>query len=226
MGVLKPPDQQGGSGSLPGAVVSWTGTWQCGQTRMYLTQSGSNVTGWYDYQNGEISGYAAGSTLVGTWSETVNAAQVLTGDVQLNMAADGNSYSGNYRRGTAGSWTNTWSCKRLSSAVPPARTVQPVAPAPINWSGYWMCGEWGRLILTQTGSTVTGTYSYQGGKFTGYAAGNTLVGTWSEEPTYKEPDDAGDVQFNMSSDGNSFRGNWRYGHSGNWTGTWNGTRQQ
>jgi hypothetical protein len=100
----------------------------------------------------------------------------------------------------------------------------PPAPAAVaNWTGSWLCGQWGRLTLSQSGNQVTGSYTYENGKLTGYATGNTLVGTWSEPPTYNTPNDAGDVQFNLSADGNSFTGHWRYGSAGDWK-PWNGER--
>jgi hypothetical protein len=204
------------------AAANWTGTWQCGQYKMYLTQTGSQVTGWYDNQNGDIEGYAAGGTIVGTWYD----AQAGSRDIQLTMSANGNAFTGHYRTGASGSWVSYWSCTRISSAIPPAKPSAlgppPMAPA-ANWTGSWLCGQWGRLTLTQSGDQVTGSYTYENGKLTGYATGNTLVGTWSEAPTYNPPDDAGDVQFTLSTDGNSFSGHWRYGSSGDWK-PWNGNK--
>ena len=200
-------------------VANWTGTWQCGQTKMYLSQTGNQVTGWYDSLNGKIEGFATGTTLVGTWSDSSNS-----GDVQFTMSADGTSSTGDYRFGSSGDWDAHWSCTRISTAQPPS--PPPAQAAAINWTGTWDCGNWGKMYLIQTGSQVTGTYEYQNGKIEGFATGTTLVGTWSESPTYSPPDKAGDTQFTLSADGNSFTGYWRYGSSGNWTGTWNGTRMQ
>ncbi|MBM3150474.1 MAG: hypothetical protein FJZ88_10690, partial [Chloroflexi bacterium] len=40
----------------PGAVANWTGTWQCSTWgKLYLTQTGNNVTGWYDWDNAIIT---------------------------------------------------------------------------------------------------------------------------------------------------------------------------
>ena len=224
----KAPADQSGIGALqgnppaPAALTNWTGTWQCGQYKMYLTQIGSQVTGWYDNQNGDIEGFAAGSTLVGTWYD----AKAGSRDIQLAMSANGNSFTGHYRTAASGNWISNWSCTRISSAIPPAKpsALGPPLVAPTtNWTGSWLCGQWGRLTLSQSGDQVTGSYTYDNGKLTGYAAGNTLVGTWSEAPTYNPPNDAGDVQFNLSADGNSFTGHWRYGSAGDWK-PWNGER--
>jgi len=211
-----PPAKPSALGPPPTALAAnWTGTWQCGETKLYLTQTGSKITGWNPADTGVFEATATGNVLLGTWT---GYDPILT--VEYTMAADGNSYVGRYRTGS-GNWVGTRSCTRISSDPPPSQ-LQPSLIS--NWAGQWLCGQWGRLKLTQSGNTVTGTYSYKGGKFEGYATGNTLVGIWSEEPTYKAPDNAGDVQFNMSADGNAFTGYWRYGSSGTWAGTWNGTK--
>jgi hypothetical protein len=79
------------------------------------------------------------------------------------------------------------------------------------------------MELTQSDGTVTGTYEVNQGKIEGTVQGNKLIGTWSEPPSYAPPDEAGDIEFTLSSDGNSFSGRFRYGSSGDW-GVWNGTR--
>jgi hypothetical protein len=100
----------------------------------------------------------------------------------------------------------------------------PPAPAIVaNWSGKWLCGNWGTVTLIQSGDRVTGTYTYKDGKLTGNAGANKLFATWSEAPLYVVPVSAGEAEFTMSADGNSFTGRWRYGFSGDW-GTWNGQR--
>jgi len=105
-------------------------------------------------------------------------------------------------------------------------TVYPQTSA-LNWSGTWD-SSWGTMYLTQSLGKVTGTYDYQGGKIEGYISknlsGDILVGTWSEDPSYAPPDDAGDIEFIMSPDLNSFTGQWRYGSSGDWHTDWTGTR--
>lgn len=81
------------------------------------------------------------------------------------------------------------------------------------------------MKLTQSGATVTGTYTHDKGKITGTVKGNALIGNWSEAPSYLEPGDAGDVELELSEDGNSFSGRWRYGSSGGWyENGWIGTR--
>ncbi len=104
-----------------------------------------------------------------------------------------------------------------------AEATVEVAAAAANWSGKWLCGNWGTLTLIQSDDRVTGTYTYKEGKLAGNAALNKLFATWSEAPLYTAPVSAGEAEFTMSADGNSFTGRWRYGFSGDWA-TWNGQR--
>ncbi len=92
-----------------------------------------------------------------------------------------------------------------------------------SWTGEWDT-NWGKMVLTQSGNRVTGTYTHDQGRIEGTIHGNTLTGTWSESPAYAPPNDAGDIEFTMSDDGKSFSGKWRYGSEGNW-GTWEGGKR-
>ncbi len=104
---------------------------------------------------------------------------------------------------------------------------QPAVSPSLNWAGTWQT-NWGTMHLSQSAGQVTGTYEHDNGKIIGSISknmlGNILVGTWSESPSYAPPNDAGDIEWVMSPDFNSFKGYWRYGSSGEWDGTWNGTR--
>ena len=108
--------------------------------------------------------------------------------------------------------------KPLLQSGPPPDESQEI------WTGKWESAEWGTMDLTQTGNSVTGIYSWDEGRIDGTVDGNVLRGIWSEAPSYTPPDDAGDFEFTLSSDGNSFTGNWRYGSSGEWEGDWSGER--
>jgi hypothetical protein len=92
-----------------------------------------------------------------------------------------------------------------------------------DWTGTWNT-DYGQMVLQQSGSTVTGTYTSNQGQIQGTASGSKLTGTWSEAPSRAPPGDAGDIEFTMSDDCNSFSGNWRYGSSGDWSGSWGGTK--
>jgi len=76
---------------------SWTGTfmttWQGGghDVRMVLVQSGSTVTGSYDYSEGSISGTVQDNRLIGTWTKDNGASE---GPVEFELAADGKTFTG------------------------------------------------------------------------------------------------------------------------------------
>ncbi len=92
-----------------------------------------------------------------------------------------------------------------------------------SWEGEWDT-NWGKMILVQKGSSVSGTYTHDQGRITGTVNRDKLIGTWSEYPNYSPPNDAGDIEFTMSADGKSFGGRWRYGSDGSW-GTWDGGKR-
>lgn len=89
----------------------------------------------------------------------------------------------------------------------------------IDVSGKWDT-TWGDMILIQTGKNVSGSYTWDNGKIEGVLNGNIMTGTWSEEPTYNPPRDAGKIEFTFNH--NTFLGKWGYGDeplSGAWVGT-------
>lgn len=92
-----------------------------------------------------------------------------------------------------------------------------------SWEGEWD-SNWGKMVLTQNGGVVTGTYTWDAGRITGTVSGNKLFGTWAESPSYAPNKDAGAIEFTMSEDGMSFTGKWCYGSSGSWSG-WQGTKR-
>jgi hypothetical protein len=55
-------------------------------------------------------------------------------------------------------------------------------PPGFTWGGKYFChAPYEGMQLTQTGSTVVGTFDYQEGRIEGTADGNILVFTWSQE---------------------------------------------
>jgi len=78
-----------------------------------------------------------------------------------------------------------------------------------SWTGTYMTTWTGgtpdvKMVLVQTGDTVTGTYDYSNGKITGTVQGNKLVGTWDEGDGSQN----GPVEFDMNADGSQFSGWW------------------
>lgn len=84
---------------------SWEGEWDSNWGHMVIAQNGNHVTGTYTYDNGIISGTVSGNTFTGTWSEAPSySAPNDAGDLILEMAADGKSFSGRWRYGSSGDW--------------------------------------------------------------------------------------------------------------------------
>jgi hypothetical protein len=79
--------------AAPTFTGKWLTTWQAGEhdIPMTLTQTGSAVTGTYEYSEGTITGTVEGSTLTGTWTENGGDSK---GPVVFVIAADGKTFSG------------------------------------------------------------------------------------------------------------------------------------
>ncbi len=107
-----------------------------------------------------------------------------------------------------------------STVTPP----KPVDQAYLNkFTGRWN-SEWGIIDFKVVGSSVTGTYPHDNGRIEATISddGRTMVGTWSESPSYKPPNDAGRVTFTLSPDGKTISGHYWFGQDrdgGAWTGT-------
>ena len=72
----------------------------------------------------------------------------------------------------------------------------------LSWAGSWVQGGW-KFELTQTGTSVNGTDSYNQEIFSGSTSGNPprLTGTWASHGKFSSP-----FTFDMASDGKSFSG--------------------
>ena len=116
-----------------------------------------------------------------------------------------------------------WKQVGVTSTVVKDTTTGDAGIGKYSWEGEWDT-NWGKMVLTQNGAAVTGTYTYDKGKISGTISGNVLAGTWSESPSYAPPKDGGNVEFTMSADGKSFSGKWRYGQEGSW-GNWEGGKR-
>jgi hypothetical protein len=103
---------------------SFTGDWSTSYGPMILVQSGSEVTGTYDY-NGKystVAGTMSGNVLTGTWTEPGR-----DGDFQFVLSADGKSFSGKWRYRGSSDWTGTWTGTRTATATTIPATRTPVA---------------------------------------------------------------------------------------------------
>jgi hypothetical protein len=103
------------------------------------------------------------------------------------------------------------------------QTAAPLAPS-MSFAGVWKT-NFGNITVTQEGNDINGTYTHDNGKIEGTMEGKVVKGRWSEAPSYKPPNDAGEFEFVIAEDGNAFQGKWCYGFEGKgWRRGWNGTR--
>lgn len=91
------------------------------------------------------------------------------------------------------------------------------------WTGTWERAGWGTMTVTQSGGRAKGTYTWQDGRMEGVVSGLRFVGTWNRAPTRQAPLDVGKFELQISKDGKSFTGWWRYA-DGSGGGDWSGTR--
>gem|GEM_PF-2383022 len=204
---------------------TWTGTWDTDWNKLHLTQTGSTVSGSYEYNQGRVTGTVSGNQFTGRWTEAPTYQEPYdAGGFVWTIAAGCSSFTGTWGYGTERS-AGTWNGTRASTTVPaptPTATAAPSATA--SWAGTWDT-DYGVMVLTQTTSAVSGTYTWNDGKLAGSTTGGVLSGRWSESPSYQPPSDAGDIEFRMSADGNSFTGTWGYGYGAGKPYVWNGKRR-
>ena len=107
--------------------------------------------------------------------------------------------------------------KRLAQANDPGRGEL----AAKSFGGTWT-SSWGKMVLNQAGSSVTGTYEHQNGKITGTASGGEMRFVWIQNNT------RGVGTFKLSADGKTLTGTWNYTDENGKVGaggTWSATRQ-
>ncbi len=139
------------------------------------------------------------------------------GTVLVEIRPGRSAYTASTRRGITTRRYGAWQGSFVVVGAPGGVTST-------SWTGTWST-NWGSMTLTQTGSSVSGSYAHDGGQIAGTASGLVLKGRWSEQPSRQPPNDAGDLEFTMSADGKSFTGRWRYGYTGAWSSdSWTGTR--
>ena len=95
-----------------------------------------------------------------------------------------------------------------------------------GFTGTWDT-SFGKMTMTQSGKSVSGTYDYYSGKIEGNIKDDgQLYFTW----TQKNPDKNGTGFFKLASDGMSFSGSWDYtlstGKPANNGGGWSGKRMK
>jgi hypothetical protein len=101
---------------------------------------------------------------------------------------------------------------KAGSPAPASPAVtEPTGMAGTSWTGTYMTtwsggGHDVRMVLVQSGNSVTGMYEYGGGTIAGTVQGSRLSGTWTED----EGASKGPVEFEMKPDGKTFAGWWGY----------------
>jgi hypothetical protein len=209
-------------------ACNFTGIWDTDFGDLQLTQTGNVLTGVYNYQEGKITGGVTGNTATGTWSESPSFQPPLdAGDFTFTLSSDCKLFTGQWRYGSC-DWDGDINGKRVAPPTPtpaptPAPTPVPTPAGQTGWGGTWD-SPYGKMVITVSGNQVTGAYEHSHGRFTGTISGNTLRGVWAEEPSYRPPEESGDMELTLAADAQSFTGRWRYGSSGSWTDNWNGSR--
>lgn len=118
-------------------------------------------------------------------------------------------------------WDGSTSTATISYLLDGDNFYPPTPPEDSHhtWSGIWFTNK-GKLILTQSGIYVEGTYGKD----------NTVEGVISDDKligTYSEKNSSGSLEFRMASDGKSFKGKYSYkGKSGRDWQDWDGHREE
>jgi hypothetical protein len=94
----------------------WNGRWKTNYAGLTLIQTGSQVTGTYGFMGESMEGTVSGNTFKGTWKNPSYNASTNTGDMELTMAADYNSFTGRWRFGFEGDWDGIWEGTRIDTA--------------------------------------------------------------------------------------------------------------
>lgn len=125
--------------------------------------------------------------------------------------------------GCSSSNTNTPTPTVTTTALSTPTTT----PISNGFVGMWN-SNFNQMTVTGNGNIITGTYAFRNGTINGTVSGNTLTGMWTQSYTDRANSTSGDFVFTLSSDGQSFTGKWRYGHStdpnAQWDGSWTGTK--
>lgn len=198
-----------GTGSAVQTVLAnYTGTWEMTRNGepghlLVLSQNGSVVTGYqgYDVQSGHpFCGTVSGNTLEG-WFYPDQQDQKWRFNV--TMSAVGQSFDGLEYYSDSPITVHG----QKAGATPPTNTSPGTSSAVASFSGTWDCiqnGESGfKMVLTQSGSQVTGKWDDTGWLVKGTVNGNTLNGQF-----YLPGDSNSTTNFTitMAANGQSFNG--------------------
>jgi hypothetical protein len=102
----------------------------------------------------------------------------------------------------------------------PAANQPPVTAKEVT--GHWVSSDFGDAYVQVEGAEVRVVYTHDGGRMTGSLRGLTFVGWWSETPSRRPSDDAGEVELTFVRSGGKLtaQGWWRPGTDSEFEAEW------
>lgn len=199
------PDQQ--QGSMP-----WTGVWKIDMGMLILTQTGNSVTGAFGEwdENWTINGTARGSKLTGTVDYYEDP-----GTFEFNVSTNG-SINGWCRPDGYEDWEDSikFTGVKVSDSFGSPGT---------DWGGVWYT-DFGPMVLTQNGSSISGVYRPYTDVSVFYIEGTVSGDIFSGR--IREDEFEGTFEFELEGSGEAFTG--RYAYDGDetvWT-DWGGLKKR
>ncbi len=104
---------------------------------------------------------------------------------------------------------------------------QGTMPAGASWQGEWYSTQYEKMLVTQEGNTIKGTFSYRtGGTFEGEMKGDVVYFEWVQpgDMSQARAEIRGHGYWRMSEDGATFEGEWGYHDDHTGGGKWEGER--
>jgi hypothetical protein len=103
------------------------------------------------------------------------------------------------------------SAPQVTAPATPAASSPPISVRDLT--GHWVSSEYGDAYLQVNGTEVRVVYGQDGGRMVGSLRGSTFTGWWSEAPTRRPADDAGEVSLTFVRGGGKLtaQGWWRPG---------------
>lgn len=99
--------------AVPVAECVWEGTWTSNLGDVVLRREGDKLTGTYPHDQGRIEGVVVSNTLTGMWAEAPSYESPNdSGDLEITLSADCQSFSAKWRYGSSGEWKADWAGQR------------------------------------------------------------------------------------------------------------------
>jgi hypothetical protein len=182
-----------------------SGVYETDFSKMTLQQVGNTVTGTYEHSDGRIEGTIVGNTLTGWWYQNNGKGRLV-----FVFNRDFSAFSGAWSYENAEP-SDQWNGRRIGGALAaPSMAVYSVAGTYDT--------SYGEMILKQSGSKVTGSYTDGGGTIDATLSGTTLSGYWIQS------NGRGRINFVFDATFSSFKGAWSYNEDTPYAG-WDGQRR-